>query len=428
MHIIYIILSVYRCNDSYKISLLPANVKKADWLRHQLDGSWYRRVGFITMDNERVGYAVQATANVGAVSLEYAGGKISADILPENYSHHSDRLYIAFDATNSMLLKSKFCPFHVSFEACTFLSRVVFVLKHSYFRNLFSSVEKISSEMISRIVPNQDSFKVNSSSLVDIHSAFKESKNCSPDQFQALKVIASCPSDGPPVVIAGPFGTGKSYVLALAARYFLFESQQTKRVARILVCTQQRVSAESFASMYLKMSVADKDGKHVRIIQNRGRKDYLLNKKRLYCTVDDFKRAFDRSSNSAGLDNTVVITTCLTARNLVRFIPLGHFTHILIDEGAQMREPEAVAPLSMAHHKNTKIVIAGDEKQVCNIILYSAIICIGIECPYFCQEVERPSLSVKLSCFQFMRSHNFVNVLCIVPLKVYILATCMCCD
>ncbi len=46
--------------------------------------------------------------------------------------------------------------------------------------------------------------------------------------------------------------------------------------------------------------------------------------------------------------------------------PPGFFTHILLDEGAQAREPEAVAPLSLAT-KDTKIVIAGDPQQVSNI-------------------------------------------------------------
>ena len=39
------------------------------------------------------------------------------------------------------------------------------------------------------------------------------------------------------------------------------------------------------------------------------------------------------------------------------------FTHILIDEAAQALEPECVTPLVMAD-KNTKIVLAGDHKQV----------------------------------------------------------------
>ena len=59
----------------------------------------------------------------------------------------------------------------------------------------------------------------------------------------------------------------------------------------------------------------------------------------------------------------VVVTTFLTAHNIQSVVGKNVFTHILIDEGAQTREPETVAPLSMAN-RHTKIVIAGDNQQV----------------------------------------------------------------
>jgi len=52
----------------------------------------------------------------------------------------------------------------------------------------------------------------------------------------------------------------------------------------------------------------------------------------------------------------------LTAPQLIK-MKVRPFTHILIDEGAQTREPEAVAPLGLADD-NAKIVIAGDHLQV----------------------------------------------------------------
>ena len=62
-------------------------------------------------------------------------------------------------------------------------------------------------------------------------------------------------------------------------------------------------------------------------------------------------------------DVQLIVTTLATSRHLDGIIKQGHFTHILIDEGAQSREPEAVAPLTLAN-RDTKIVIAGDHKQV----------------------------------------------------------------
>ena len=59
----------------------------------------------------------------------------------------------------------------------------------------------------------------------------------------------------------------------------------------------------------------------------------------------------------------VVVTTLLSGLNLKYTVGDKFFTHILLDEAAQSREPEAVAPLCMAN-QNTKIVIAGDDRQV----------------------------------------------------------------
>ena len=64
-------------------------------------------------------------------------------------------------------------------------------------------------------------------------------------------------------------------------------------------------------------------------------------------------------------DHNVIITTLATARLLWEYYQDGklRFTHIFVDEAAQALEPECLTPLAMAD-KNTKIVLAGDHKQV----------------------------------------------------------------
>ncbi len=54
----------------------------------------------------------------------------------------------------------------------------------------------------------------------------------------------------------------------------------------------------------------------------------------------------------------VVVTTFTTSLSITNAVGNKFFTHILMDEGSQTREPEAIAPLSLASI-NTKIVIAG---------------------------------------------------------------------
>ena len=63
----------------------------------------------------------------------------------------------------------------------------------------------------------------------------------------------------------------------------------------------------------------------------------------------------------------VIITTFLTATNLKQSMEQSSqpvvFSHILIDEGAQTREPEALGALAVVKQE-TKIVIVGDNQQV----------------------------------------------------------------
>ena len=59
----------------------------------------------------------------------------------------------------------------------------------------------------------------------------------------------------------------------------------------------------------------------------------------------------------------LIVTTCQAAHSLKNRLPGNFFSHILLDEVAQMREAEAVAPLCLAN-TTTKIVLAGDKMQV----------------------------------------------------------------
>ena len=91
--------------------------------------------------------------------------------------------------------------------------------------------------------------------------------------------------------------------------------------------------------------------------------------KHLYKTVEVFKKEMERNSHR-NRQRYLVVTTCQTAKQITDVLPSWFFTHIFLDEGAQMREPEAIAPLCMAS-QNTKIVIAGDKYQVHVILILS---------------------------------------------------------
>ena len=344
----------YRCNGQYTLVLHQAGLKQPTWMRNETN-RFHVRFGYLLgLNGDQIAYATQASERAYIV---HEGKEVKVDILMENFSHADERMYIALDRSNLKKLENLTT---LSVSRAPYRSpvkiEVEFELKHSYFNSLHTAVEQLSPEVIARILPQAREFGIDHHLQIPDLRQYKQ--YCSEDQLNALQTIATCPSYGPPILIAGAFGTGKTHILAVTAHY-LFESNKGNRPARVLVCTQQRASADTFLECYLKLM--GPQGEEIYLIQG----DYGFknpNLKRWYRTVAQFGSYIDRSSY-CNHSNFLIVTTCLATLQLAKIIPRGFFTHILLDEGAQTREPEAVAPLCMAG-RNTKIVIAGDQNQV----------------------------------------------------------------
>uniref|UniRef100_A0A8D0FMR3 Helicase with zinc finger 2 n=1 Tax=Strix occidentalis caurina TaxID=311401 RepID=A0A8D0FMR3_STROC len=81
----------------------------------------------------------------------------------------------------------------------------------------------------------------------------------------------------------------------------------------------------------------------------------------MYCCLSPDQRSF-RHPTRAEIDrHHIIITTSMLSKNLK--VAPGYFTHIMIDEAAQMLECEALVPLSYATFE-TRIVLAGDHMQI----------------------------------------------------------------
>ena len=178
-------------------------------------------------------------------------------------------------------------------------------------------------------------------------------------QIRALKVILTSIPDLP-ILVAGPFGTGKTRLLARASYEILKEKN-----ARVLICAHHQASVDTFVEKYFGPMIENKDNPWVinflRVIPNNS---YRSKTRRKY---EGFFKASNSLSSNDLIRNRVIITTLGIAQKLFHYLPSdkkrSFFTHILIDEGAQTREPETVGPLCLAG-RNTRIVVTGDHLQV----------------------------------------------------------------
>ena len=314
---------------------------------------YHHRIGYIKeMGCDEVSYATQSASYA---VIDYGQYSIQCDILQENMRHAEERLYVGFKKEVMPMI----LPGGKGSFKCSDPLPVHFRLKFAYFRALKESVRSLDKKVISRILPNLTSFLATNTFDGAMLAPYRE--YCSTDQYQALEVIASTPESGPPVLIAGPFGTGKTRVLALAAHCFLRESIAKRRRLAILVCTQQQTSADAYLTMYNQLCTEEEEITVIRLMPKHSQRENKFTK-----TIDKFMEEMERNSFRSR-QRYLIITTCLTAKLIASVLPKWFFTHIFLDEGAQMREPEAIAPLSMAT-PTTKLVIAGDRYQVYSYI------------------------------------------------------------
>ena len=309
------------------------------------EGNWVYLLG-ISGDN--IAYVTQAS---DSLTISYNKGQVQAAISRENFRHTDKVLYI--DINESAL---KHC-FHLTSNQNKWHVDVKFALKDSYFASLQRFVRSLTQATIQRVLPcNFPPFQP--ASLHEYHDVLNL-QTCSEDQRNALATIVASPASGPPVLVTGPFGTGKTRILALATHYFLQCSTKEERKTSILVCTQQHGSADAFIECLMNLVISIPENVYVARLANRSiRIDPAIQKHQR--SLDDIQLDFTRRPPT-NKRPFLVVTTCQTAHGLKRRVPEGFFfTHILLDEVAQMREAEAVAPLCLAN-SSTKIVIAGDK-------------------------------------------------------------------
>lgn len=228
-----------------------------------------------------------------------------------------------------------------------------FEISHWYFWRLHCAISCASDPLIKQLVEPQPKRSRSRSTISLTRGKYSLDKEY---QLQALKKMLSC-KPGPPYLLLGPFGTGKTYVLAAAIERLVSNPQN-----RILVCTHQNLAADKlYRSLQDKLEAVRTSTLALRVVpddQGSFHNEFL----------QPYSYEAVHNLNIRQLSRwPVIITTFLTALTIKdKHHKSGgtlHFSHIIMDEGAQSREPEALAALVLAS-SDTRIIIAGDHQQV----------------------------------------------------------------
>ena len=127
---------------------------------------------------------------------------------------------------------------------------------------------------------------------------------------------------------------------------FIFKSSIS--ISRILVCTHSNSAADLYIRDYLDSFISQNS--HIKLLRvyykNRWVQTVHTTVQK-YCLIDD-RRTFRNPTKEDVIKCDIVIATFVTSRFLSTIdLPMGHFTHILLDEAAQAMECETIMPLGM---------------------------------------------------------------------------------
>ncbi|XP_067043097.1 3'-5' exoribonuclease HELZ2-like isoform X4 [Acropora muricata] len=259
-------------------------------------------------------------------------------------------------------MSSKACSDLNLFDTCDVFVNAQFQLNRWPICEMHEAVDRLTPGQLERLVfPGQRTLTASVVNEVTIRWQWLLDQRLNDHQKAVIKRIASRECNAWPLVVFGPFGTGKTFTLNQAVRLLV----QLDKSHRILLCTHSNRAADIHVELlhkYLKEQNGTPASTPLRIYQPMRRLETASQIARNYCLIKN--GAFLLPTRENILERRVIITTLSTSKVLLNLqVFHGFFTHILIDEAAQALEPETLTPLVFAGPE-TKVVFTGDHMQM----------------------------------------------------------------
>ena len=316
------------------------------------------------MDDDQVQYAAQASEGIVFIDTKNQKDLCKGTILSSNFRDLSEHFFVSLTIDDFRLLQET--NRHIG--SGWYVVQVEFEVKHSYFNSLHQAVISIPDSMVKKITPRSDTishFPLTASVHLKPACPYPDLLVDADKQFQALEAVVKSPVDHP-VIVSGPFGSGKTRIIARAAYEFIQAGLKSRTQTRILLCAHHTNTVEAYMLKYLRPVFSHMS--QVKIIRITRKDSYNFSHSIMNRTLFDFRRdiVIGRHINDHVL---VIITTYMSSLPVAKVLNKVRFTHILLDEAAQVREPEAIAPLSLGDAA-TKVIVAGDAKQVVEYVKF----------------------------------------------------------
>ena len=241
---------------------------------------------------------------------------------------------------------------------CIFTIALEFSEDFTYLAKCHAAVECFKQRNLDYLLfPSNQRYYPSTKSFTCQSPLKKMDTELNPQQVSAMEAILLSESVLP-VIIAGPFGTGKTFLLSQAAEYLVNHSKH----CRVLICTYTNSAANVYLEYFYKRIPSDRDCKILRLVYKQ-RKYVPPPHLQKYFLYDPSNIEYHLPTKPQAEEYHIIVTILGMAQELLQLKLTGHFTHIFIDETAQMTIPEVMMALSLASN-TTKVVLAGDHMQV----------------------------------------------------------------